>query len=199
MHTILETFISVAHNAPPSTHTHHQWWNWFLSQSHTHACTQTHQRYHRLFIKVHFPNRFLPINLSIFPLFFLHVFLVSTYMVLTFAWWNTGTSSSTEMLCSSPHHTLKLAALHTARQLCSLNSGCHTVPIVSGKQEGTGSYTVEMQCSSVVIRENNGTLSAKCVWLSQIANYRQRRWAGTGQAQCLHKHTSIHTHTQRQT
>lgn len=68
MHTILETFISVAHNAPPSTHTHHQWWNWFLSQSHTHACTQTHQRYHRLFIKVHFPNRFLPINLSIFPL-----------------------------------------------------------------------------------------------------------------------------------
>lgn len=130
-----------------------------------------------------------------FFLFFLHVFLVSTYMVLTFAWWNTGTSSSTEMLCSSPHHALKLAALHTVRQLCSLNSGCDTVPIVSGKQEGTGSYTVEMQCSSVVIRENNGTLSAKCVWLSQIANYRQRRWAGTGQAQCLHKHTSIHTHT----
>lgn len=44
------------------------------------------------------------------------------------------------------------------------------------------------RCCSVVTGEDNGALSAKCVWLSQIAYCRRRRWADTDQAQCLHKH-----------
>lgn len=83
-------------------------------------------------------------------------------------------------------HTYSEAALQLDPELLTL------CPLWLAGKQALVLYS-KTQCCSVVTGEDNGALSAKCVWLSQIANRRQRRWVGTGQAQCLHKHIDIQT------
>lgn len=160
-----------------------------LHQSHTH--THKHQRDNTAFVKIKFPYSFLLVNLAFLLLKkvlllwfphtqFLHLHDGTPYLRRHWDALYFPTSSPTGLkpVAMQPDHWILT--------LCPL--------WLAGKQ-ALVLYS-ETQCCSVVTGEDNGALSAKCVWLSQIANRRQRRWAGTGQAQCLHKHIR---HTDRRT
>lgn len=89
---------------------------------------------------------------------------------------------------------LKLLAIHAVRHLPPAWWILTLCPLWLAGNQALG-FCRETQSCSVVTEEDNETLIAKCVWLSQICNSRQMRWAITGQAQCLRTHT--HTHTRR--
>lgn len=181
-------------------------WNRFPLHNYTsHTHTQTDQRNHEPFIKVTFPHCFLPMNLA-FPLlkqlFFYKSFalLISKYTALTFAWWNTNISVNTQTLCASPHH---LPLVRNPLPYIQWDShaawsqGPDTVPIVIGRRAVVGLIQWDTMLFSGHWGGQWGSLCEVCV--TQIANCRQKRWAGTGQAQCLHKHirhADWHKHAQ---
>lgn len=92
-------------------------------------------------------------------------------------------SGNAEMLCASPHHLLLVWNLLP----CSLIPGSWHLTYCDWQASRPGLLQWDTMMLSGHWR-GQWALSAKCVWLSQLANRRQRRWAGTDQAQCLHKH-----------
>ena len=57
------------------------------------------------------------------------------------------------------------------------------------------SYTVRHNVVQWSLERTTGSQCDVCVTQTQIAKCRRGRWAGTGQAQCLYKHTDTHTDT----
>lgn len=135
-----------------------------------------------------YESRISSTHFSFLQVFF--SFLISTYKVLARAWWNNQYLEQHRDALFPPARWSETG--RRAGNRAPLTSGLWHCAYCELQATGHRSYTVRCNAVQRVIREDNGTLSAKCAWLSQIANYRQRRWAATGQAQCLHKHT--HTH-----
>lgn len=96
---------------------------------------------------------------------------------------------------------LKPGATHTARQPCSLIPGSWHCAHCDWQASRRWSYTVRHNVVQWSLEGTMGLLVWSVCDSVRLLTADKRRWAGTGQAQCLHKHidiqTDIHTHTNR--
>lgn len=148
-----------------------------IRHTHTHRHPHTQRRDNEVSVKKKILTVSSPMTLALLLLkkLFLHVLFLHLHDEIPNVRWPQDT------LCFSTSSALTPVTMPPKSQILSL------YPLSERAERALVLYS-KTRCYPVVTGEDNGALSAKCVWLSQIAYCRRRRWAGTDQAQCLHKH-----------